>query len=147
MTICWLKEYIPFIYKVSLARIGIACPVIFFYREKNKMWCVHPVGFEPRPSVYEENRTWVGRLRPLGHGCLHYIYIYIILYITNSEILTRDLLFTKQMRCNSLCRRCWHSTLYIIELYTRVIQQKKSHSALTVPEWSPTSVLGKPNDA
>ena len=26
-------------------------------------------------------------------------------------------------------------------------EQKKSHSALTIPEWSPTSVLGKPNDA
>ena len=24
---------------------------------------------------------------------------------------------------------------------------KKSHSALAIPEWSPTSVLGKPNDA
>ncbi len=26
------------------------------------------------------------------------------------------------------------------------ISMKKNHSARTVPEWSPTSVLGKPND-
>ena len=26
-------------------------------------------------------------------------------------------------------------------------KNNESHSALTVPEWSPTSVLGEPNDA
>ena len=48
-----------------------------------------------RTHASEENRTWVGRLRPLGHGCS--IILLVVLCLANSEIRTRDLLFTKQM--------------------------------------------------
>ncbi len=37
-----------------------------------------------------------------------------------------------------------HCKLYIC-MYDN--KKKKSHSSLTVPEWSSTSVLDKPNDA
>ncbi len=43
---------------------------------------------------------------------------------------------------------CWQFDMHInITQHTHTHKKKKSHSALTVPEWSPTSVLGKPNDA
>ena len=86
-----------------------------------------------------------------------FIFLCVSLYITSRNyfcvcviILTSKKIIRNSQQRDSNSRPPVYETGAITTMLCRhshTMYEKKSHSALTVPEWSPTSVLGKPNDA